>query len=140
MSRTFKQDYKNGLASELVCLDLLTYYFEETFEKLSPMHHFDFESTERFVELKSRTCSKTAYPTTMIGYDKVLKAETCEKFTHFCFLFCDGSLWEIEYNKLIFDSFECSLFQRDDRPDHTDVKKQYCYIPTGLLLEVGLLG
>jgi hypothetical protein len=139
MSRTFKQDYKNGLANELVCVDLLAYYFEETFQKLSPTHHFDFESPERFVELKSRTCSKTAYPTTMIGYDKVLKAEACGRPVHFAFLFRDGSLWEVEYKKSVFDSFECSLFQRDDRADKVDICKQYCYIPVGMLSSIGVI-
>lgn len=139
MSRTFREDYKNGLANELVCLDLLAYYFDETFQKLPPTHHFDFVSTERFVEIKSRTCSKTAYPTTMIGYDKVLMAEKCGRPVHFTFLFRDGSLWEIEYNKAVFDGFECSLFQRDDRADKVDVCKQYCYIPIGLLAQVGVI-
>ena len=137
MNRTFREDYKNGLANELVCLDLLAYYFDETFQKLPTTHHFDFVSTERFVEVKSRTCFKSAYPTTMIGYDKVLMAEKCGRPVHFAFLFRDGSLWEIEYNKGLFDGFECSLFQRDARADKVDVEKQYCYIPVDALAEVG---
>lgn len=139
MSRTFKEDYKNGLANELVCVDLLNYYFEETFCKTPPTHRFDFVSAERYVELKSRTCSKTAYPTTMIGYDKIEEAEACGRPVHFCFLFRDGSLWEIEYKKLLFSTFECSLFQRDDRADKVDVKKQYCYIPIRMLSSVGVI-
>lgn len=135
--RSFQEDYRNGLNNETRCVDLFNYYFDEEFQKTSPTHPFDFISTERFIELKSRTCLKNAYLTTMVGYDKIEAAKKSSKPVHFAFMFRDGSLWEIEYVPEIFDKFEYQMFQRDRRADHCDVRKQYCYIPVRLLEEVG---
>ena len=137
MSRSFKQDYTLGIQNETKCLDLFEYYFEENFAKTPTMHSFDFVSPERYVEVKSRTCLKQTYPTTMIGYDKILEAKKSKKPVHFAFLFRDGWLWEIEYNDKVFEEFDVQMFQRDDRVDKTDVRKQYCYIPVNRLECIG---
>lgn len=139
MKRSFKEDYARGTMNEKRCIEFLNYYFDEEFEKLHPMHPFDFVSKNRYVEVKSRTCLKEQYPTTMIGYDKVQAAKKCDKPVHFAFLFRDSSLWEIEFKPDLFETFEYKLFQRDDRIDHIDVCKQYCYIPVNKLEDIGIL-
>ena len=136
--RSFQKDYRNGLQNETRCIEFFNYYFDEEFKKTSQqMNPFDFESEKRFIELKSRTCSKNAFETTMIGYDKIYEAKKAGKPVHFAFLFRDGSLWEIEYNAKLFDTFEYSYFKREDRIDHQDIGKTYCYIPVHLLEEIG---
>ena len=135
--RSFKQDYRTGISNEMRCLDFFNYYFDEIFKKTPPTHSFDFETDKRFIELKSRTCLASSYPTTMVGMDKIKIASQCDKPVHFAFLFNDGSLYEIEYNAEIFKNFETRLFQRNDRIDHQDVCKEYCYIPVRLLEEIG---
>ena len=137
--RTFKQDYATGTANEKRCIEFLNYYFDEEFEKLPPMHPFDFVSKNRYVEVKSRTNNKSTYPTTMIGYDKIEFAKKCDKPVHFAFLFKDNSFWEIEYKHDLFETFECNLFQRENRSDHTYVRKQYCYIPVSKLEDIGMI-
>ena len=86
---------------------------------------FDFESKSRLVELKSRTCESSTYPTTMVGVNKVSFASKQNKKVYFVFEFTDCIKY-IKYDKLVFDTFEIKSFGRNRGFDET---KLYYYIP-----------
>lgn len=125
--RTFATDYATGTASEKQLLPLFSKFFKTTFAPTGQYNSFDFSSATHQLELKTRTNSRTKFPTTMIPASKVANLNTA-KTTIFAFKFTDG-LYYIEYNPTLFSTFETNEFQRADRQDHTDRKQPYIYIP-----------
>jgi hypothetical protein len=63
---------------------------------------FDFENDTISVELKGRTCYSYAYPTTIVGYNKIkegIKRVKNGKQVFFLFSFKDGLyMWELTLN------------------------------------------
>ena len=92
---------------------------------------FDFETTNLKIELKSRKFNHDKYPTTMIGYNKILECERDPNKKYlFIFKFLDETLY-CEYDKDIFFNFERNENGRTDRG-----KKEistYVYIPIDYL-------
>lgn len=84
---------------------------------------FDYFNDEYIVELKSRRCNHNKYETTMIGYNKILKA-TQNKTYLFFFKFEDG-LYYHKYDPL--KRYSVKVGGRCDRgvPEYRD----YLYIP-----------
>ena len=123
--RTFRSDYSFGVDSE----DKVKPILESQCGPLTKLGHYDpmdFEGAV-FVEVKTRTCKSTAYPTTLLPYSKVLFAQTAEKPVMFVFVFTDGIFW-IPFSET-FRTYEVRDFQREGRSDKTDTLQSYIYIP-----------
>ena len=87
----FNFDYKKGIENENKVLEYLNKDNINKFEKCKKNCEFDFFNDEYYLELKSRSNKYNQYPTTMVGYNKILKAEQDQsKKYKFLFLFTDG--------------------------------------------------
>jgi hypothetical protein len=126
---SFDIDYAFGLDGERSLLNSMSKHFLTKTEQYEP---FDFKNSKMCIELKTRRNTKNAYPTTMVGANKVKVAEqdTSGKRYVFAFKFTDGTYF-VEYEKTLFDTFEISEGGRCDRgrPEMND----YCYIPVSCL-------
>ena len=124
------QDIIFGKQSE----DILFNQIEPKFvglKKTKKYSEFDFETPSLKIELKSRTFNHDKYPTTMIGYNKILKCDEEPNFRYlFIFKFLDKILY-CEYDKDIFLNFEIRKGGRKDRG--TNEIKDYLYIPIDYL-------
>jgi hypothetical protein len=130
--RTFKADYNLGTKNEIMILPKLINYFKRDIVKTNGMYDkFDFKDDEYFYELKTRTNTYKSYPTTLIPFDKI---EDGKKII-LLFNFTDG-LYYIEYNKMVFDTFEKKEFKRGYRYDINDIKKDYYFIPIEYLISI----
>tara|TARA_R100001086_G_scaffold243116_1_gene171602 strand:- start:895 stop:1314 length:420 start_codon:yes stop_codon:yes gene_type:complete len=93
---------------------------------LNPLRYdtFDFKNETITAELKSRRNAHNDYPTTMIGYNKVEKAENNpDRIYQFYFLFTDGLyLWNRENS-----NYKINIGGRNDRG--SGEWKPYCFIP-----------
>ena len=91
--------------------------------KYSQFDTFDYFNDEYIVELKSRRCNHNKYPTTMVGYSKILKAT--EKKTYLFFFRFDDGLYYHKYDPQ--KKYSVKLGGRCDRgsQEYTD----YLYIP-----------
>jgi len=129
---SFEKDYAFGLDGERSVIGKMSSYFGAELTKTDQFNPFDFKNNTMCIELKKRRNKKDAYPTTMVGANKVKIAEqdTSGKKYVFAFNFTDG-LYYIEYDRELFSSFEISEGGRCDRgrPEMND----YCYIPVSLL-------
>lgn len=126
----FSSDYKYGKKNELYVFDIVTKFWKNRNISLSDdmYSNFDFYDDKYKYELKSRRCSMSDYPTTMIPVMK------CHKHTYLLFLFTDG-LYYIKYKKKVFKNFEKKYFALK-RNDKIDVNKEYYYIPIELLKKI----
>ena len=123
MPSFYPEDNRKGLIEQTKLLPKLKEFFKkdniiEIENKLSP---FDYECSECFYELKTRTNTLKKYPTTLIGKNKI----EGKKKTILIFKFTD-CLTYIEYNKELFDTFEIKKFDRNVKETN---KKDYIYIP-----------
>ena len=102
-------------------------------EDTGTMDEFDFKNDGFYIELKTRRVTKTKYPTTMVGENKVIKGfehQMAGKRVFFVFDFVDCMcIWELNR-----DEYHVKHGGRWDRG--TPEIKSYCYIPTKYLLEV----
>jgi hypothetical protein len=137
MTRTFAQDYKNGLIAEERIKPILEINLG-ALTKLNPTHDFDFEGATCWVELKSRTNEKDKYDTTLLPYSKIVRASESEKKLYCVFEFSDG-VYYLPYHKELFDTFEVKPFVRGWRSDYNDKPKPYIHIPTHLLRPISFL-
>jgi len=132
----FKEDFDFGIQSEDKNLELLQTYFKCKLVKTDPMDTFDFIDKDKkiLIELKTRKNKLKKYPTTMIGYNKILKA--VEKIKegyaiYFCFQFVDY----LTYYKFEEDNTKWrSIGGRGDRG--REEYKQYYYIPVNKLKSI----
>jgi hypothetical protein len=97
----FKSDYQYGIKKENTSLNKLSKVFGEL-KKSYQYALFDFCNDEYEVELKSRRCKSNTYPTTMVGYNKLLyaKKHPNKKYV-FAFNFEDGLYYhpiDLEYD------------------------------------------
>ena len=124
--RSFSQDYQFGLSSEKVVQSQL----EKVFGRLIKTDQYfpvDFEGLGVYLEVKTRTCKKSNYPTTLIPYSKVKFAKECGRDVWFVFVFVDG-VYCIQYSPK-FDQYEVKDFVRGFRVGKTDKVQPYLYIP-----------
>jgi len=71
------KDMIDGDNSELVCKGLLELYFDTKLTKLDAYHIMDFVDTSGiYYEVKGRNNKYSTYPTTMIGYNKLVFQHT----------------------------------------------------------------
>lgn len=133
MSRSFYKDYNFGIENENLVIDKIRTFFQEEINKTnSKFCKWDFEGTNNVYELKTRTCNKNKYPTTLIGKDKVIHNG---KTQIFLFNFQDG-LYYIQYDPEIFKDFKCEMFKRIQRGDYNDKEKLYYFIPVEVLKKI----
>lgn len=105
-----RKDLKFGLKKEKEVLELLkSRYGEKTIKQNSKYSTFDFETVDGSIqwELKSRRCSSKTYPTMMLSYHKLRKAQDDlgKKKSIILFNLRDG-LFEWEYDP---DGFEIAM-------------------------------
>lgn len=124
--RSFSQDYQFGLSSERSVQSQL----ESVFGRLIKTDQFfpvDFEGVGVYLEVKTRTCKKASYPTTLIPFSKVKFAKECGRDVWFVFVFVDG-VYCIQYSKG-FDQYDVKDFVRGFRMGKKDTPQPYVYIP-----------
>ena len=102
-------------------------------EDTGTMDEFDFKNDGFYIELKTRRVTKTKYPTTMVGENKVIKGfehQMAGKRVFFVFDFVDCMcIWELNR-----DEYHVKHGGRWDRG--VPEIKSYSYIPIKYLLEV----
>jgi hypothetical protein len=136
--RTFRDDYKFGVQSEQERIDAISNYFKVPLLKGGSKDRFDFKTAcdTVYVELKTRTNRRDAYPTTLIPYSKIEYANANpSRSYHFVFAFVDG-LYTIQYDAELFKTFKVDVFCRNRRADYIDKPQMYCFIPVELLERV----
>jgi len=136
--RTFRADYKSGIAAETRNLSLLQKFFDDdtickTKSKYDPI---DFIG-KHYYEIKSRTVKSTAFPDTIISKSKIDKYNKIKdgKNLYLIFPFTDCIKY-IQYTPDLFDTFECKEFVRHQRSDFNDIKQLYYFIPVEKLSEL----
>ncbi len=122
------KDLKFGLKKEKEVLELLkSRYGEKTIKQNSKYSTFDFETVDGSIqwELKSRRCSSKTYPTMMLSYHKLRKAQDDlgKKKSIILFNLQDG-LFEWEYDP---DGFEIAMGGTTAR--NCDERHMCGYIP-----------
>jgi hypothetical protein len=129
--KTFQGDYKFGTEKENQIHQIITNYFKEDILKSeSSTSKYDFYSSKHYYELKSRNNTYKAFPTTLIGVNKVFDINHI-----FLFCFKDG-LYFIKYDKELFDGFDCKPFKRNPRKDYVDKEQMYYFIPIDFLTKI----
>lgn len=106
--RSKSKDLHFGFKKEKEVLKILNDKYDGRVKQNSRYATFDFELDDGSIqwELKSRRCCSYTYPTMMLSYHKILKAqENLEKKTIFLFNLKDG-LFQWEYDE---DDFEVEL-------------------------------
>ena len=100
MSKIFK-DIEFGLIKERELLPILKNYFnDDTIIKLDKNNVFDFKGDKSgYIELKSRHCIMNKYPTTMVGYNKIIKAKELNDYDVYFFFSFDDFLTYWKYDK-----------------------------------------
>lgn len=88
-------DLKYGFDFEEKNFELLRDKFDSTLKRTKKSDTFDYEGEKCVIELKSRRNTKNKYPTTMVGYNKLIKAKNINKLAIFCFQFTDGLYYYI---------------------------------------------
>lgn len=101
---------------------------------LAPMGHYDiFDFTNKdetvYVELKSRRVRHDAYPTAIIGANKVDACSDPNKTYWFAYAYTDG-VYILKYDKELFDTYQrIDEYQRGARPDCSNNPKKVVLIP-----------
>ncbi|MCP4119568.1 MAG: hypothetical protein GY737_30040 [Desulfobacteraceae bacterium] len=128
--KSFKQDFKYGIENEKRIFDLLQNKYDNLKHSTDKYSKFDFYNDKYEFELKTRNNNYNAYPTTLIACDKVQRKT--DKKIILLFDFTDG-LYYIKYKPRKFNKFSIIDFQRFQRKDFNDIKKQYYHIPINKL-------
>lgn len=123
-----------GLQKEVELFSKLKDIHGDTLKKTQNKYaSFDFENDKCVLELKSRRNTKDKYPTTMVGFNKILKAHNEDRDVYFYFNFTDG-LYRWKYNPDEANNFPQG---RGGRRDRGCVEENtYLYIPVKKLVSV----
>ena len=131
-----KKDLQYGESKEDDIKSKLESYFKCNLEKTSKLNLFDYVDNDKkiLIELKSRRNDKMKYPTTMIGYNKIIESinKIKEGWTiYYIFNFTD----KLTYYKFEKDNSKYhSIGGRKDR-GRPEFKKYY-FIPVELLSDI----
>ena len=129
-----KRDVQQGFLNEVKVLPILRSYFkDDSIQLISGRSVMDYSSDTALFELKTRTNYKTKYDTTMIGINKIEKAQSVGKDAYFIFKFTDCICY-IKYERKLFETFETKLAGRFDRG--MQELKHYIFIPIEHLTEM----
>jgi hypothetical protein len=135
----YKKSNETGRLNEVECLPLIAAHLGIELKLTDKSNTFEFVSKENkvLVELKSRTCKKDTYSTTMIGMNKVLKSQELVGHgwkIYYFFKFTDG-LYYTRYSNLLQYSVNAGF--RYDRPETVCNPMSYAYIDVDLLTKIG---
>lgn len=134
LTKSFKNDYNYGKKKEIELFKTINDYFGDNITlNNDDFALIDYTGNKYIYELKSRNCSYSNYPTTLIPYNKICDSEN--KNIILLFNFTDG-LYYIKYDEKIFNSFELNYFVRNKRIDYDDKSKLYYYIPINKLIKI----
>jgi len=129
--KTFHQDYSFGIQQEDKILPIISKYFNDDIIKSpSKTSIYDYKGTKNYYEVKSRKNKYDAYPTTIIGANKVFTDNQI-----FIFNFIDG-IYYIQYDEKSFETFEKKPFVRRYRSGVVDKIQLYYFIPCGRLTKL----
>ena len=132
-TQKYLNDYNYGYQNEQALLNLIRSHFNEDIVKLNRYNIFDFQGDNKFIELKSRNNEKNKYLTTMIGYNKIMKASELEEDVYFFFSFTDG-LFYWKYDKNLNLEIKKNHCSRKDRG--CKEINDYAYIPVDILQSI----
>lgn len=131
-----KKDIEFGNNNEKLLKSKIENFFKCNLHHTNKTNVFDFIDTDKkiLIELKTRKNTKMKYPTTMIGYNKILESikKIKEGYTiYYIFNFTD----KLTYYKFENDNNEYhSIGGRKDR-GRSEFKKYY-FIPVDLLTDI----
>jgi len=131
-----KKDLQYGEGKENDIKSKLESYFKCNLEKTSKLNLFDYVDNDKkiLIELKSRRNDKMKYPTTMVGYNKIINSIEKIKDSwkiYYVFNFTD----KITYYK--FEEINDSWISKGGRYDRGRPEfKQYYFIPVELLSDI----
>ena len=129
--RSVKEDKAYGDKSEIEKKSIIEKFFNVQLVKdEDPYATFDFftPTQDTFMELKSRIDVHSAqYPTTIISAHKVNNIKEGAKYI-FIWAYTDG-IFYLEYDKALWDTFECKPFKRYDRIDRRETPKPHYFVP-----------
>ena len=137
---TFATDYALGTANEVPVQKKLETFLGEPLVRRGGMALFDYDNNNEtkmvFSEVKTRRIRHDAYPTAIIGANKVNEAQRNPKNTYwFFFDYVDG-LYGIKYDEEKFSEYERTEYSRGDRPDFHNRPQECFFIPSGDLIRV----
>jgi hypothetical protein len=137
---TFATDYALGTANEVPVQKKLETFLGEPLVRRGGMALFDYDNNNEtkmvFSEVKTRRIRHDAYPTAIIGANKVNEAQRNPKNTYwFFFDYVDG-LYGIKYDEEKFSEYERTEYSRGDRPDFHNRPQECFFIPSGDLVRV----
>jgi len=129
----YQQDLKLGLGNEDLVYDKIKMKYGDSMVKTTRWNKIDYYNDDVIIELKTRRNKYSAYPTTMIGKNKIDHMLESGKVAVGCFSFTDG-LYYIEIDKEKIEKFELKQGGRFDRgrPELS----QYYYIPIDMLIKM----
>jgi hypothetical protein len=129
----FQKDLEYGLSKEEILLETLRRRFPNINRTENKYEHYDYDSPDCIVELKSRRVYKNTYPDTMIGCNKILSYKDDEREAFAVFNFIDG----VYYYPITKESLEFCRFSIGGRCDRGCYEyNDYCYIPCDLLTKI----
>jgi hypothetical protein len=136
---TQRGDLAFGIKSELTNHEILEGFLNTTLNRKGGYSVFDFEDPTKtiFVELKTRRIRHDAYPTALIGMNKIQFCEY-DRDVQYWFVFCytDG-IYAIKYDRDVFCDFEIShSFTRGARTDCEQREQSVVFIPVDRLVKV----
>lgn len=138
MNNQKQLDLQFGFKKEQDVQPRLEQHFNVKLVKQSGCAIFDYVNDDKsvYIELKARRNTKNQYPTTMVGYNKIVEAiELLKNNTtvYFAFSFTD----RLSYYKFNPDTFKNSWIAKGGRCDRGKYEyKQYVYIPVNLLTDI----
>jgi hypothetical protein len=125
-----EKDLSFGFSQECITQPLIE-TITGVLKRTDPFDVFDFYNDTYLVELKSRNNSYSKYPTTMVGFNKLIAASKSDKEVLFFFKFTDG-LYYHRFDKSAEYFIEIGGRRDRGRPEY----KKYCYIPISQLISV----
>ena len=130
----YQFDIDYGLENEKICFEKIQM---KKLQKLDYYNPFDFTNINNtiMIELKSRRCKITEYSDTMISISKInlakklvkTKNKNIEIYFFFYYLQNDLYYWKFD------DKIDLRV---DNNCNYRNVRKQYTYIPTHLLIKL----
>lgn len=140
MSATFATDYALGTANEVPVMKRIEKFLGEPLVRRGGMALFDYDNNNDtkmiFSEVKTRRIRHDAYPTAIIGANKVDEAQRNPNNTYwFFFDYLDG-LYGIKYDEEQFSHYMRCDYSRGDRTDFHNRPQECFFIPSGDLTRV----
>jgi len=132
--RTFKEDHSFGKEGEEMLESVLKRLTpHQLIHTECPMAAWDWIGIKKgqlkfAAESKRRHQKSHEWPTTMLKYLKVERASKLEIPVWFIFIF-DDSIWGIQYNKELFDTYPTDIRKLPDRVDYIEKEEKRIYIP-----------